>query len=45
MIMMWILLSQLSWLSLNFNNWNNWGEDSDEEMGKYDPFSDVRALQ
>lgn len=38
------LFPQLSWLSVDFNNWKDWEDDSDEEMGNFDQFSDVSAL-
>lgn len=38
------VFSQLSWLSVDFNNWKDWEEDSDEEMGNFDQFSDVSAV-
>ncbi|KAM9856102.1 prostaglandin E synthase 3b [Aulostomus maculatus] len=33
--------AKLSWLSVDFNNWKDWDNDSDEEMGHYDQFSDM----
>ncbi|KAI3356883.1 hypothetical protein L3Q82_003533 [Scortum barcoo] len=30
-----------SWLSVDFNNWKDWEDDSDEEMGHLDQFSDM----
>lgn len=41
---MLILFPQLSWLSVDFNNWKDWEDDSDEEMGNFDQFSDVSVL-
>ena len=35
------LSPQLTWLSVDFNNWKDWEDDSDEEMGNFDQFSDV----
>lgn len=36
--------SQLSWLSVDFNNWKDWEDDSDEEIGNFDQFSDVSTM-
>uniref|UniRef100_A0A673CA33 Prostaglandin E synthase 3 n=2 Tax=Sphaeramia orbicularis TaxID=375764 RepID=A0A673CA33_9TELE len=33
--------AKLSWLSVDFNNWKDWEDDSDEEMGNFDQFSDM----
>nr|XP_046251940.1 prostaglandin E synthase 3-like [Scatophagus argus] len=30
-----------SWLSVDFNNWKDWEDDSDEETGNDDQFSDM----
>lgn len=38
------VFSQLSWLSVDFNNWKDWEDDSDEEMGNFDQFSNVSSL-
>lgn len=37
-------LSQLSWLSVDFNNWKDYEDDSDEEMGNSSQFSDVSKM-
>lgn len=39
-----VVFSQPSWLSVDFNNWKDWEDDSDEEMGNFDQFSDVSAV-
>uniref|UniRef100_A0A3Q3G207 Prostaglandin E synthase 3 n=1 Tax=Labrus bergylta TaxID=56723 RepID=A0A3Q3G207_9LABR len=33
--------AKLSWLSVDFNNWRDWEDDSEEEMGQFDQFSDM----
>ncbi|XP_061545510.1 prostaglandin E synthase 3-like [Phycodurus eques] len=33
--------AQLRWLSVDFNNWKEWEDDSEEEMGNFDQFSDM----
>ncbi|KAK5923984.1 hypothetical protein CgunFtcFv8_000905 [Champsocephalus gunnari] len=33
--------AKLTWLSVDFNNWKDWEDDSDEEMGNFDQFSDM----
>ncbi|KAL1021448.1 hypothetical protein UPYG_G00013380 [Umbra pygmaea] len=33
--------AKLSWLSVDFNNWKDWEDDSDEELGNFDRFSEV----
>ncbi|XP_029361824.1 prostaglandin E synthase 3b [Echeneis naucrates] len=33
--------AKLSWLSVDFNNWKDWEDDSDEEIGNFDQFSDM----
>uniref|UniRef100_A0AAQ4QUV5 Prostaglandin E synthase 3 n=1 Tax=Gasterosteus aculeatus aculeatus TaxID=481459 RepID=A0AAQ4QUV5_GASAC len=33
--------AKLSWLSVDFNNWKDWEDDSDEEMGNFDQFSNI----
>uniref|UniRef100_A0A3B3BKP9 Prostaglandin E synthase 3 n=1 Tax=Oryzias melastigma TaxID=30732 RepID=A0A3B3BKP9_ORYME len=33
--------TKLSWLSVDFNNWKDWEDDSEEEMGNFDQFSDM----
>lgn len=38
------VFSQLSWLSVDFNNWKDWEDDSDEEIGNFDQFSDVSTM-
>lgn len=35
------ILQQLTWLSVDFNNWKDWEDDSDEELGNFDRFSEV----
>ncbi|XP_077461983.1 prostaglandin E synthase 3-like [Stigmatopora argus] len=32
---------QPRWVSLDFNNWKQWEDDSEEEMGNFDQFSDM----
>uniref|UniRef100_A0A8C2ZES1 Prostaglandin E synthase 3 n=1 Tax=Cyclopterus lumpus TaxID=8103 RepID=A0A8C2ZES1_CYCLU len=33
--------AKLSWLSVDFNNWKDWEDDSDEEIGNFDQFSNI----
>nr|XP_057907596.1 prostaglandin E synthase 3-like [Doryrhamphus excisus] len=33
--------SQPRWLHVDFNNWKEWEDDSEEEMGNFDQFSDM----
>ncbi|KAJ3586896.1 hypothetical protein NHX12_013288 [Muraenolepis orangiensis] len=33
--------AKVTWLSVDFNNWKDWEEDSDEEIGNFDKFSDM----
>ncbi|XP_008412390.1 prostaglandin E synthase 3b isoform X2 [Poecilia reticulata] len=33
--------AKLSWLSVDFNNWKDWEDDSEEEMGNFDQFSNM----
>ncbi|KAJ8016274.1 hypothetical protein DPEC_G00005500 [Dallia pectoralis] len=33
--------AKLTWLSVDFNNWKDWEDDSDEEPGNFDRFSEV----
>nr|ACO07635.1 Prostaglandin E synthase 3 [Oncorhynchus mykiss] len=33
--------AKLTWLSVDFNNWKDWEDDSDEELGNFDRFSEV----
>ncbi|KAF0036318.1 hypothetical protein F2P81_011630 [Scophthalmus maximus] len=30
-----------NWLSVDFNNWKDWEDDSDEDMSRYDKFSEM----
>lgn len=39
-----IVLSQVSWLSVDFINWRNWEEDSDDDLSSFDRFSEVRRI-
>ncbi|XP_075914737.1 prostaglandin E synthase 3-like isoform X2 [Petromyzon marinus] len=34
--------SKLKWLSVDFDNWKDWEDESDEEMGNFDQFSDMK---
>uniref|UniRef100_A0A8D2ZG26 Prostaglandin E synthase 3 n=1 Tax=Scophthalmus maximus TaxID=52904 RepID=A0A8D2ZG26_SCOMX len=36
--------TKCNWLSVDFNNWKDWEDDSDEDMSRYDKFSEVRTL-
>jgi len=33
--------AKLTWLSVDFNNWKDWEDDSDEELGNFDRFSEM----
>ncbi|XP_026055114.1 prostaglandin E synthase 3b isoform X1 [Carassius auratus] len=33
--------AKLNWLSVDFNNWKDWEDDSDEDLGNYDRFSEM----
>lgn len=39
------VFSQPSWLSVDFNNWKDWEDDSDDENGHFEQFTDVSTIR
>lgn len=37
--------AQVNWLKVDFGHWKEWEDDSDDDLSRFDKFSEVRLVE